>query len=579
MKFPSLQTLTKAAAEVLVRFPLEIFCALIGTSLMLWQIGQNEPVDGIVRTILCSILGLALFLSVSVFSESHRHSKRQRSLLQGAGVVLLVLCWFSLAPIEHETSVLRYALLFAAVHLLVSFAPKTTLDGFWEYNKQLFLRILVSGLYSGVLFVGLCIAVAATDFLFNLNLDNRIYPRLFVAIAGVFNTVFFLAGVPRDFSATQPYPKGLKIFTQYVLIPLATIYLTIILVYEGKVLVEWTLPTGVISWLILGYAVYGILSILLVYPVRKQEENKWIATYSKLFYVLLLPLLPLLAVAIGVRVLDYGITEPRYIVLILAAWLTGITVYFLVSKKQNIKLIPISLAVVALLSAWGPQSASAVSERSQVERLVNLFKAQSSFAEGKLQPMPSTLADSVGTETIDQLRYLTDTYGSGSLANVLPTALADSLLRSDTIKNMYTRRYQAYETLRKGLALKSYYQKPPTENNYYEATAQADSIAIEDYAFVKQFGVYSNGRDNKAYPKLNNESLEVTATKTFSLTVVLSAMEERAKTAGQNYLQNVPRPELMVTTASGKLVIQRITFTRDSLTRSINQVEGFVLFD
>jgi hypothetical protein len=150
------------------------------------------------------------------------------------------------------------------------------------------------------------------------------------------------------------------------------VYLVILLIYEGKIMLEWSLPKGYVSMLILGYAVFGILSLLLVFPIKDQAENKWIKWFSKFFYVMMIPLLVLLTLAIYKRVTDYGITEKRYIIIMAAIWLSGITIYFLVSTKQNIKIIPISLSIILIISTIGPQSAASVSKNSQVNRLKKL---------------------------------------------------------------------------------------------------------------------------------------------------------------------------------------------------------------
>ena len=71
MKLPSLRKLQEATAAVLWRFPLEIFCAVTGTALLLWQIDENDLHDPITRLILCSVLGLVLFLSVTIIAESY----------------------------------------------------------------------------------------------------------------------------------------------------------------------------------------------------------------------------------------------------------------------------------------------------------------------------------------------------------------------------------------------------------------------------------------------------------------------------------------------------------------------------
>lgn len=584
MKLPSLQKLQQATVEVLFRFPLEIFSATTGTGLMLWQIENNQPDSVVLRIILCSVLGLALFLASSVFSESRAFTKKQRSLLQIGVALVLVACYFVIEPIESETSIIRYTFFLVAFHLLVAVAPLSTIEGFWEYNKQLFIRILTAQLYSWVLFAGLCIAVASADFLFTLDIDSKIYLRLYILIIGLFNTIFFLAGVPHiTENLEQQYPKGLKVFTQYVLIPLATIYLLIILTYEGKVLLEWSLPKGIISWLILGYAVYGILSILLVYPVRMQEENKWISNYSRWFYFLLIPLLPLLSLAIGVRVWDYGITELRYTVLLLTLWLTGITFYFLISKNQNIKIIPLTLALLALISAWGPQSASSVSQRSQVNRLVHLFASQNSYRDGVLQPVPATMSDSVGNEVVDQLRYIVDQYGVASLKDKFSPTLNDSLVVADTIKNRYWRNSRIMEKIREHLSLKSYYSTGSYYTENYFAETSEDSILLTNYRYMKNLSYEEYREESKVHVRgdtliVNNQN---EAQLYFLLSKVYTAVENNQAREGKQYPNLIPQASMTAKSIRGKettIFIRTIRFSKDSTQHSLEGLEAILLF-
>lgn len=589
MKVPSLEKLTAATKAVLFRFPLELFCATVGTALTLWEIDHENATDTTnIRLILCSVLGLVLFLSSSVYAESRGLGKKQRSLLQVVVAFVLLACWFAINPVDAETSIIRYAMLVVSFHLLVSFAPHTSIAGFWEYNKQLFLRILIAQLYSWVLFAGLCIAVASTDFLFGLDIDYKIYARLWVLILGLFNTLFFLAGVPENFkNLHEQYPKGLKVFTQYVLIPLAIIYVCIILAYEAKVIVEWSLPKGIISWLILGYAVYGILSILLVYPVRLLAENKWISTYSRWFYFLIIPLLPLLGLAIGMRIQEYGLTELRYVVVVLALWLTGITLYFLMSKKQNIKVIPISLAILALLSAWGPQSASSVSERSQFNRLIKLFEGEGSFKNGELAVMPASISDSIGNEAVNQLRFINDRYSAEALMPILPMALRDSLLRTDTIKNKYTKRYVAFDIIREGLNLKSYYSTSKYENNYFSATSSQRNFSVAGFDSLRSEDLYNLDQGTAGEFAITKEALHWVAkddTIVFELKTVLNVVEERAKSTTNFYLNDMDHELMRVESKRpsprrAALILTRISFTRDSTERKVSELEFQLLYN
>ena len=146
------------------------------------------------------------------------------------------------------------------------------------------------------------------------------------------------------------YPVILKFFTQYVLVPLLLIYSVILYFYSAKILINWELPRGWVSYLVLAYSVVGILAILLVHPLKEDSTKSWVKIFSKIFYYTLAPLIILLFVAIFTRILEYGYTEPRYFVLIIALWLTTVVFYFIFNKKQAIKFVPMSLFIFGLFS-------------------------------------------------------------------------------------------------------------------------------------------------------------------------------------------------------------------------------------
>jgi hypothetical protein len=441
MRFPSLKNLAQSALSVIRRFPLELAFAMAGTIAATYQI-EVKYIDRIreswcIRTIMMANLGLLLSLAATLYTESKAMPRVNKMLLRAGAALLAFGVLFLINPYERTADYIRFFLLSLAMHLLVAFAAYTGkghLQGFWQFNKTLFLRFLASVLYSTVLFLGLAAAIGAMNLLFNFAFEWDTYAILWVWIAGMFNTLFFLAGVPADTAALdvdQSYPKGLKVFTQYVLIPLATVYLAILLAYEVKILVQWQLPKGMVSSLILGYAVFGILSLLLVYPIREQEENKWIKTYARSFYFLMLPLLVLLYLAVGKRLGNYGITEFRYFLIMLACWLLFITIYFLVSRKQNIKIIPVSLAIITLLSVYGPQSAFNVAIYSQRGILKRIMERNHAFENGKFKKVdPNKINKKDANRAVATLEYLTE---HGDLDAVQPYISKDLDAVSDSL--------------------------------------------------------------------------------------------------------------------------------------------------
>lgn len=414
-KFPSFESILQASQKTISRFPLETILTILGTvfAILLSEERNDTNENFYTKSIMCCSLCLVLFLSISLyFSATHKNSwiRFLISLILGGLVTAFI---FSFSEKITDVEALQFLVLNIALHLLVSFAGFISKvynqEEFWEFNKQLFLRILTAGLYSVVLYSGLSLAILAVHHLFNVDFYDTIYLHLFFIIAGIFNTVFFLSGVPETNNESSPlilkYPKGLKNFTQYVLLPLISIYLVILICYETKILVTLSLPVGWVSNLVLVFAIFGILSFLLVHPIAEETGNLWMRTFNRWFYYLLVPLLGLLFWAILYRIHLYGFTHERYYVLALSIWLTTVVAYFIIKKEPKIKFIPITMCITALLTILGPQSADSISKNSQLYRfesyLQKIEKEKLSFEqEQDLSSIVDFLEENYGSEVL-----------------------------------------------------------------------------------------------------------------------------------------------------------------------------------
>ena len=414
-RLPSLQNVLNATLKTVLRFPLEIITSIAGTvfAIVLNELDYNDPKQEFYqKALMSSSLCLVLFLSVSLFFIAAKKSNILRYITSIALGSLMVLFVFNFHERITEIEMQQFLVLNIALHLLVSFAgflPRTyNQNEFWEFNKQLFLRILTSALYSIVLYSGLALAILAIDKLFKVEFYNHIYLHIFFIIAGVFNTTFFLNGVPETNNSENPlilnYPKGLKNFTQYVLLPLISLYLIILICYEAKILVTLSLPVGWVSYLVLVFAIFGILSFLLVHPIATETNNLWMRTFNRWFYFLLIPLLGLLFWAILYRINLYGFTHERYYVLLLSIWLSIVVGYFLISKHPKIKFIPISMCLAGLFSIAGPQSANYISKHSQLSRFESYMQKSNQKLtfeqEQDLSSIVSFLENNYGVESM-----------------------------------------------------------------------------------------------------------------------------------------------------------------------------------
>ncbi len=340
---------------------------------------------------LCSLLGISLLFALNILSE--RIGKK--FLLNISGLVFLALYFQFFLPHHNDdfgtVEVVILVLSFILSHLLVSFLAffeKNNENQFWQYNKNLFINVVLTGIFTAVLVGGIMLAITAVDNLFDLDLDNKIYPRTFVMLA-IFGSCFiFLLFNEDGLKALEKdgnYPDILKFFVQFVLIPLLIIYAIILYMYGAKILFKWDLPRGWVSYLILAYSLVGILALLLVFPLKEIAAKSWVKGFSKIFYFALLPLLVLLFVAIFTRILEYGFTENRYYVLLLAIWLTVVVLYFSFWRKANIKFIPVSLFAFGLFSLIFPYfNTFSVAKNSQKIELQEILVKNNLLENGKI---------------------------------------------------------------------------------------------------------------------------------------------------------------------------------------------------
>ncbi|MEQ1744860.1 MAG: DUF4153 domain-containing protein [Saprospiraceae bacterium] len=395
MKLPSLSFLAQAFAEVCVRFPAAMLSAVAGTLSAMAAIYFGSDSDGFAKLWLTALLGLSLCTGLAVLAEAGGWSRWRTWGIQAAGLAYLTGYYFLLdmdAPGFDQVDAPRHLGLLAVAHLLVAVAPylnSRSVADFWEYNKQLFANFVVGGAYTLILFGGLALALLAVNELFDLHISGKMYGYLFVLLAGVFQTTFFLHHFPRRFDfdeGERGYNFVFKNLCQYILIPITGLYFLILYAYSIKIAASWELPQGWVSSLVLGFSVAGIFTYLINYLLPEQTESKAVHAYRKWFWWVLLPMVGLLFVGIGRRIVDYGITPERYLVAHAGVWLLVMCAYFLWSKTDNIKFVPISLGLFVLVAVVGPFSAFNVSQRNQTAILHDLLEKNKRFANGALQP-------------------------------------------------------------------------------------------------------------------------------------------------------------------------------------------------
>lgn len=462
--FPSVSDILKKASASFKRFPLALIASFL-TSIIIIILIDHKPTDVLFidrhileKVGLLTFLSMHLFIAFKMLAERYHWSISKTFGLQVLVLILMIAYYFRLPEnmFEIDKFGIQYVLFLICSLFLIAFLPYSkikSLQGFWQYNKTLFLGYLVAHLYAQVLSTGLVIALAALDHLFNVDVAPQRYPQIAVLISLFFHSWVFLSRLPDNLDLLDTdisYPKGLKVFTQYILLPLVCLYLLILYAYGLKILVTWNWPVGWVSNLILWYSVVSILSLLLLYPLQELKENKWIQIFSKWFFRALIPLIVMLFMAIMERISQYGITELRYLVFAMAVGLSIVVLYFVFSKRKDIRIIPFIIALLALLSALGPWSASSVSLSSQKNRLEKYLVNTNLFVDGKLVQSAQEPSFEDNKEMSSIVEYLYNVHGLPAFKGLLEDSIiAENNIDAplDSTKNRRSSGYKPHSKL------------------------------------------------------------------------------------------------------------------------------------
>jgi len=441
-----LRSLLRAATATAARFPATILVGGAATTIAVLLINDLGSEPDLWRLLAVAVLGLSLTSAAHLAGERFGQA---RGTVRWGLPSLAILALGALAvtgrSLPDGLFVARWLTLLLLGHLAVAIAPwrpGRDAPGVWQYNRRLLERILLATLYAATLFLGLAVALAAVDNLLGISIPTKAYPQLLAGLALLFHPWFALHGAPSareddpSLAAQQDYPTGLKLFAQYVLVPLVTLYLVILTLYLARILATQSWPSGWIGYLVSSVSVIGTLALLLVHPLRDRAEERWISGYARWYFLALLPALIMLLLAVGKRIGQYGLTEPRYTLLVLAGWMTAIALYFGATRSRQIALIPVSLAVVTLLTLIGPWGMTAMSRRSQTQRLTAIL-------DRTPLPLPAgqTLPEEDRREVVAILMYLEQAHGAGAVARAagLDPTLAAGWHRSGAVDSALAR--------------------------------------------------------------------------------------------------------------------------------------------
>ncbi|MBP6810895.1 MAG: DUF4153 domain-containing protein [Saprospiraceae bacterium] len=614
MSLPTPGFLISAFFQVCRRFPGTMLCVILGTIACFALIENGGPSDSeefFARNWITCQLGLPFLTALVAYSESKGWSEKRGWLLQIIGFLALVGCWFWLdtKAADFEWRILpQYLALMIVMHLAVAVAPflnARSVREFWEYNRELFANLVVGAAFTLILYAGLALALLAVDNLFNFNVQEKAYAKLFVLLAGIFNTAYFLFHFPPAFAkatagetATAPsfaeatagktagetatisepaYNWVFRNLCKYILIPIVILYFLILYAYGAKIGLEWLLPRGWVSSLVVGFSVAGIFTYLLNFYLAEEDNSVIVKGFKRWFWWVVLPLTVLLFVAIGKRLSDYGVTEERYLVAELGVWLAASCLYFLFSKNDNIKFIPISLALFALFWAFGPLSAFTVSERSQKGILTEILERNGRFENGKLKPGTAALTEPEQNQVSSAILYLEK---RNVLSELLPTPIDSTLLEYDGLLN-WLKIGEGANPKMNSLNISAINSSEPLDVRGFDMAYKADLLPKNDRESEEPGYFFSLSDDGKMLEWRETKAGKSALIETFSLNPSIQKwLEKMDKTESYTHLR-LPVNERTIPfygrRGTLRFIVQEVHIEVDGQEKRLDYCNGWIL--
>lgn len=288
----------------------------------------------------------------------------------------------------------RHSITVMALMLLLFYTPFYSYD---RDNHRVFrwvLNIIESSIialvFSVILYLSLMGAITSIDKLFELDLGYKHYSYLASIVFGLFTTHYFLSLLDKKpaVSVVIEYNKINHFFSKYMLTSIVAIYSSILISYIVKIIYLGQLPSGVVVWLSLVFTFFAFVSYLFWTPFKNR--------YKKLLIYVAIIQLPLLFIAISMRLIQYGWSINRYMIVLVAMMLLVALIYIAISRRYRYEYIFAFFTIVLLLSQYGYGINSYnISGASQLERLQMLLSSEQNLSESSDQKIKCDISSAI----------------------------------------------------------------------------------------------------------------------------------------------------------------------------------------
>lgn len=360
-KKPIIQRLAEATKGTVLRFPLTIsFLALLTVQMIYLVVAREDP-DALTFFFAVGMLvGLLYHLCAEEMADG---SKGKINTALGIALAALAGDSIALHTMDKISDAMAIAQSAAILALVVAtcFLPfhKEKDDRMsWNFVFNLMLNGVIGFAVGGVMQLGLSFLYAGSCELFGLDSESKVFGVMAVLCLLTLPVLLFLIRTPEgERKNNNQLPKNRFVLgiSRYLFLPLVLLYMAVLYAYGAKILFTWELPHGTLAGMVSALMICIVGLTFLLYPYLNDELHKGFE--KKLMRWILpavLPLLVLMSIGLGRRLMDYGITANRLYVLTLNAWFYAVAIGLWINRARRIHWISISFAIILIATSCHP---------------------------------------------------------------------------------------------------------------------------------------------------------------------------------------------------------------------------------
>lgn len=479
-----IQTFNGTLQSNLKRFPITLFFTIALTCYLCYFVSnhdENKKLNWIIGYYLS--VGTLLSLTLHLWCEEMKRIIPKIAAQAGMHLLLILDAIylysysyeksFTEIGIAHGAGILAIGL---SVFFLSFFKEKNDIPS-WNFALSSITACMTANVIGCIMSGGICFLILSVHKLFDLSIDSTCY--LYVAIlCNVCLSMFLFLGLlpqKQEKHNTRPLQHPfLNGVIHYLFLPLTGGYLIVLYIYALRILINWELPIGWVSWLVITLMTGCIVIEFGLYPSRMAQQKRTDNLIARWLPLFVLPLLFLMTIGIIRRFNDYGVTINRLYLITLNIWCYFVCITLIIIKAKRISWIPISFSLVFLLTSVLPVNYASIT-RQIIQKEVN----QTIIHQKPMQNLPlsqeqynqwlKTFSPEQARQINEKFIYLYEWFGKESICQWIDEDVSLYMLRTefeDRQENQPTVSYSGTIASEATISIPDGYQKLQSIHRY-----------------------------------------------------------------------------------------------------------------